>query len=89
MAAPRWVVSGAALLAALPFGWCLGVLAAYVVSGSDFGQLPALTVPLGIVAAVIFARASVLTAPARLAIMVAGTALFILVGMAYGAAPWP
>ena len=31
---------------ALPFGWGLGVVAAHLMAGHDFGQLLALTVPL-------------------------------------------
>jgi len=59
----------------------LGVIAAYLLAGSSFGQLPALTVPLGIIAAIAFALLPALSAPKRLLIMVAGTTLFILLGL--------
>jgi hypothetical protein len=75
---PTWVVVTAAVIAAFPFGWGLGVTAAYLLAGSDFGQLPALTVPLGIIAAIVFALLPLLSARKRLLIMVAGTGLFIL-----------
>ncbi|HET7851085.1 MAG TPA: hypothetical protein VFL51_18710 [Pseudolabrys sp.] len=80
MRIPNWVVVTAALLAALPFGWALGVFAAYLIAGPDFGQLPAITVIFGIIAAVVFALSPILTPAIRLAIMVAGTGLFMLFG---------
>jgi hypothetical protein len=49
------------LAAAVPFGWGLGVVAAHLMAGHDFGQLLALTVPLCIVAAVAFALSPLLT----------------------------
>jgi hypothetical protein len=49
---PSWVIVAAAVITALPFGWGLGVIAAYLLAGPSFGQLPALTVPLGIIAAI-------------------------------------
>jgi hypothetical protein len=75
---PTWAVVAAAVVAAFPFGWGLGVAAAYLLAGPDFGQLPALTVPLGIMAAIVFAVLPLLSAQKRLLIMVAGTGLFIL-----------
>jgi hypothetical protein len=75
------MIIAAAVLAALPFGWGLGVMAAYLLAGPDFGQLPALTVPLAIIAAIVFALSPVLSAPKRLLIMVAGTGLFILLSL--------
>jgi hypothetical protein len=78
---PSWAVVTAAVVAAFPFGWGLGVTAAYLLAGPDFGQLPALTVPLGIIAAIVFALLPLLSARKRLLIMVAGTGLFILLGL--------
>jgi hypothetical protein len=52
-----------------------------MLAGRDFGQLPALTVPLGIIAAIIFALLPLLSARRRLLIMVAGTGLFILLNL--------
>ena len=81
MQLPSWAVVTAAVVAAFPFGWGLGVVAAYLLVGSDFGQLPALTVALGIIAAIVFALLPLLSARKRLLIMVAGTGLFILLGI--------
>jgi hypothetical protein len=80
MRIPSWLVVTAAVLAALPFGWGLGVFVAYLVAGPNFGQLPALTVPVSIVAAIVFASSSFVTPWTRLTIMLAGTALFLLIG---------
>jgi hypothetical protein len=74
MRIPSWVVA-ASLPAALPFGWGLGVVAAHLMAGHDFGQLLALTVPLCIVAAVAFALSPLLTPGKRLAILSIGTGL--------------
>jgi len=46
MQIPSWLIVGAAVVMALPFGWGLGLLVAYIVAGKNFGQLPAATVPL-------------------------------------------
>jgi hypothetical protein len=74
----------AAVVAALPFGrtfgWGLGVTAAYLLAGSDFGQLPALTVPVAIITVIVLALLPLLSARKRLLIMVAGTGFFILLG---------
>jgi hypothetical protein len=78
---PSWAIVAAAVVAAFPFGWSLGVTAAYLLAGPDFGQLPALTVPLGILAAIVFALSPLPSARKRLLIMVAGTGLFILLGL--------
>jgi hypothetical protein len=75
---PRGVIIGAAVVMALPFGWGLGVMAAYLVAGKDFGQLPIMTVPLGLIAAIAFAVLPIVEATTRLKIMVAGTLLFVL-----------
>jgi hypothetical protein len=55
MRIPSRVLVTAAVLAAFPFGWGLGVFVAYLVAAKNFGQLPALTVPLCIIAAIVFA----------------------------------
>lgn len=75
--APRVMVVGAVVMA-LPFGWGLGVFLAYVLAGSSFGQLPAATVPLGIVASLVFALWPSLSPRTRLTVMAAGTVLFLL-----------
>jgi hypothetical protein len=51
---PSWVVVTAAVIAALPFGWGLAVLAAYLLTAGRIGQLPALTVPLAIIGSIAF-----------------------------------
>jgi hypothetical protein len=62
----------------LPFGWGLGLLVAYLIAGKNFGQLPAATVPLGIVAALVFAFWPTVKASTRLAVMFGGSVAFIL-----------
>jgi len=84
MRIPSWLVIATAVLAAIPFGWGLGVLAAFLILGGDFGQLPALTVPVCIIASIIFVLSSSRSPWARLAIMVFGTGLFVFVGMLLG-----
>ena len=78
MRIPSWGMVAAAVVMAFPFGWGLGVLAAYILAGREFGQLPALTVPLGIVAAIVFAVSPSLKASTRVKVMVAGTVVFIV-----------
>jgi hypothetical protein len=75
---PTWVIVAATLLAALPFGWGLGVLAAYLIGGRDFGQLPVATVPLGLLAAFVLALWPGLPPAKRLKVMVAGAAASII-----------
>ena len=81
MRVPPWAVVAAAVIAAFPFGKGLGLIAAYLIAGHDFGQLPALTVPLSIVGAAAFALSPLLTPGRRLAILVLGSGLFILLGV--------
>ncbi|HEX6794042.1 MAG TPA: hypothetical protein VF304_09345 [Casimicrobiaceae bacterium] len=73
-----WVMVMAAVAMALPFGWGLGVFLAYMLAGSSFGQLPAATVPLAIVASLVFALWPSPSPSTRLTVMVAGTVLFFL-----------
>jgi hypothetical protein len=75
-----WALIAAAVVAALPFGWGLGVLAAYLLVGPDFGVFPVLTIIPGIIGAIAFALSPALTAGMRLAILVIGTGLLMLVG---------
>lgn len=77
---PASVIVAAAVLMALPFGWGLGVFAAYVLAGGNFGQLPAATVPIGIIAAVAFAFWSRITPITRLKVTFGGTVAFALIG---------
>jgi hypothetical protein len=52
--------------------------AAYVLAGRDFGQLPILTVPLGLVGAIVFAVTPLTPARRRLMILLAGDAIFFV-----------
>jgi hypothetical protein len=75
---PKWMLTAATILLALPFGWGLGLLAAYLIAGKDFGQLPAATVSLGIVGAMMFAFWSSVELTTRFTVMLVGTLVFIL-----------
>jgi len=74
----RWVIVAVAVVLALPFGWGLGLLGAYLIAGKNFGQLPAATVPLSIVAALVFAFWPTLKPGTRLTVMLAGSIAFIV-----------
>ena len=65
---------------ALPFGWGLGVVAAYLIAGPNFGQLPAGTVPVGIAGSVVFALLPSVSAQTRFVTMAVGVAAFALFG---------
>jgi len=71
----------AAVVLALPAGWGLGVLLAYAIAGRNFGQLPALTVPLGMAAALIFALWPSLPPSIRFKVMLCACGMFIVLGM--------
>ena len=73
----NWVTTAATVLLALPFGWGLGLLVAYLIAGKHFGQLPAVTVALGIVAAVSFALSSAVKLKTRFLVMLIGSIVFI------------
>ena len=77
---PRWLLCVAALLLALPSGWSLGVFAAYLMAGPEFGQLPMVTVPFGLLAGLVFAAAPLFTLEKRLAVMAGACALFFAWG---------
>jgi len=77
MQIPSWLIVAAAVVMALPFGWGLGLLVAYAVAGKDFGQLPAATVPLGILAALAFALWPSFSPRTRLKVTFLGGAAFI------------
>jgi hypothetical protein len=64
----------AAVLAALPCGYCFGVVAAFLMAGGpDVGQVPLLTVPVGMLVAVLFALLPMVGAQTRFMTMVVGT----------------
>ena len=81
MRIPSAIFATAAAVLALPAGWGFGVVLAYAIAGSDFGQLPALTVPMSIIATVVFALLPSISAPTRLAILTAAAGFFVLVGL--------
>jgi hypothetical protein len=83
MRVPSWLIVIAAVIMALPFGWGLGVAAAELALGPNFGQLPALTVPVAIVGSIVFALTPAISPSARLAIMTAGTALFLILAAVF------
>ena len=78
MNVPSWVVVAGAVVAALPFGWGLGLVAAYMIAGKDFGQLPALTVPIGLLAALVFALWPSVKPRTRLTVLFVGAVVFIV-----------
>jgi hypothetical protein len=63
----------AAVLAALPCGYCFGVVAAFLLAGGpDVGQMPLLTAPLGMLGASLFALLPFVDAKTRFMTMVVG-----------------
>jgi hypothetical protein len=63
----------AAVLAALPCGFCCGIVAAFLMAGGpDVGRAPFLTVPAGMLAAVLFALLPFVGAQTRFTTMVVG-----------------
>ena len=78
MRVPAWVLVTASVVAALPFGWGVGVLVAYVLTAGRIGQLPALTVPLAIIGSIGFAVSPRLTPGMRLTVLLVGTGVFVL-----------
>jgi hypothetical protein len=84
MRVPAWVLVTAAVIAALPFGWGLGVLVAYAVTAGRIGQLPALTVPLAIIGSIVFALSPWLSPGMRLTILAVGTGVFLVLGSVLG-----
>jgi len=80
MRVPAWVIVAAAVIMAVPFGWGLGVVAAMLAVGRDVGVLPAVTIPVAVAGAIVFALSSASTPLVRLGILTAGTALFLVFG---------
>lgn len=66
--------AAAAVLAALPCGYCFGVVAAFLLNGGpNVGETPLLTVPVGLLTAVAVALLPIVEAQTRFTIMVVGT----------------
>ena len=80
MRIPAFLLVAGAVILALPFGWGLGVVIAYLIAGKEFGQLPAGTVPLAVTGSIVFALASSLSPMTRFVTMAVGTAAFVLMG---------
>lgn len=74
---PAWLVVTVPVVLAFPIGWGLGVALAYaLVSGSNIGVLPALTIPVSTAAAIVFALWPSIPPLQRLTIMaIAATGL--------------
>jgi len=78
----------AAVLAALPCGYCFGIVAAVLLAGGpNVGDAPLLTVPLGVLAATVFALLPFVEAQTRFVITVVGAiaaaVVFLMVRSAF------
>jgi hypothetical protein len=78
MHVPSWLIVSAAVVAAIPFGWMLGVLAAEAIVGREMGVFPVLTIPFGLIAAIVFAVSPIANPAVRLLLMIVGTAALAL-----------
>jgi hypothetical protein len=81
-------LTNAAVLAALPCGYCFGVVAAYLlVGGPEIGLAPLFTVPLGVLAALAFALLPFVEAQTRFVTMIvaaiAAANVFLMVRSAF------
>ena len=61
------------LLLVLPFGWMVGLLAAFILSAGAIGQLPMITIPFAILGALVFAVLPTVPVRTRLLIMSTGS----------------
>lgn len=75
---PTALKTAACVVLAFPFGWCLGALIALIIAGPDFGQLPALTVGLGILGSIVFAVWPSIKVDTRLRILFFGSIILIM-----------
>lgn len=73
------LIVAAAVLAAIPFGYALGVIVASLLAGPDIGQMPVVAVPVAIAGSIIFAFLPVPAPRTRLTILAAGAVLLILI----------
>jgi glucose uptake protein GlcU len=67
-----------ALIAAFPVGWGSGLVIAKLIAGSNASQLPAFTIPLCLIAALIFALVPFVPVVTRRNVLLAGAAGFIV-----------
>ena len=84
MRIPSWLIVIAAVVAALPFGWVLGVLAAQALLGREIGVFPVLTIPVAVIGSIVFALSSKFSPATRLAVTAGGTAVLSIVGYLAG-----
>jgi hypothetical protein len=77
---PCWLIVTAAVIAALPFGWGLGVLVAHLLLGREIGVFPALTISIAIVGSIVFALSRAFSPATRLGITAGGTTVLLIVG---------
>jgi len=84
MRIPSWLIVTAAVVAALPFGWGLGVLIAHLLLGREIGVFPALTIPVTTVGSIVFALSRTVSPATRLAVMTGGTAVLLIMGSLAG-----
>lgn len=74
-----WFTIGA-VLAAIPFAYMAGLLAAFLLAGGpNIGQGPALTIPLALLASIAFAAVPLLAARIRFVILAVGAVVLFLV----------
>ena len=64
-----------AVLAAFPLAWFVGVIVARIVAGPEFGVLPAMTIPIVLVGALIFSLVPIALPKTRRDIMVGAAAV--------------
>ena len=81
---PSWLIVTAAVIAAVPFGWGLGVLIAHLLLGRDIGVFPALTIPIATIGAIVFALSSTFSPVTRLAVTAGGTVVLLAIGTLAG-----
>jgi hypothetical protein len=81
---PSWLIVIAAVVAALPFGWVLGVLAAQALLGREIGVFPVLTILVAVIGSIVFALSSRFSPATHLAVTAGGTAVLSIVGYLAG-----
>ena len=69
-----------AVLAAVPCGFGLGVIAAHVLTMGEIGQLPAFTAPIGIVLCLLYAILPIGSSVTRRNVLLTGTGGVLLLG---------
>ena len=75
---PAWLIIGVAAVLAFPFGWGLGLVLAVLIAGREFGQLPAATIPLGLLGGLGLAFWPTIKPVTRLKLLTVGTFVFLV-----------